>query len=262
MYIDFNKYKRVFAFGCSFTSYVYPTWADIIMNEMPNAESYNFGQAGGGNQFIACRIAEAHTRFKFNETDLVMVMYSTAFREDRFIDGKWRTNGNIYNQGYYDKNFVKNYVDPAGCVVRDLAMMELSRRYLEMLPCDTFLLRAAPIENENNSLLDEEITKIIDVYKDMYTDFPLTLQELMFPGGWVATIERGTPGNTFMDCHPLPIDYYNYLVKLGVNVSDKEYAEKSTEKAFLAKPDNSDWEIHFPEIADRNKKSDWSMFFK
>lgn len=262
MQIDYNKYKRVFAFGCSFTSYVYPTWADIIMNEMPDVESYNFGKAGGGNHFIACRIAEANTRFKFTETDLVMVMYTTAFREDRFMDGGWRTYGNIYNQGYYDKNFVKNYVDPTGCVVRDLALMELSRRYLEMLPCDTFLLRASPLEHEVLELLDEEITKVIDVYKDMYHNFPPTLQETMFPNGWVGTIERGTPGNMHLDGHPLPIDYYNYLVKLGVNVTDKEYAEKSTEKAFQAKPDNSDWGEYFPEVHDRNKKSDWSMFFK
>ena len=48
MHIDFNKYKRVFAFGCSFTNYIYPTWADLIMHEMPSAECYNFGKAGGG----------------------------------------------------------------------------------------------------------------------------------------------------------------------------------------------------------------------
>lgn len=262
MQIDYNKYKRVFAFGCSFTNYVYPTWADIIINEMPEVESYNFGKAGAGNHFIACKIAEANTRFKFTDTDLVMVMYTTAFREDRFIDGEWVTNGNIYNQGFYDKNFVKNYVDPLGCVVRDLAMIELSKRYLEMLPCDTFLLRAAPIEHEVSSLLDENMIEIIDVYKDMYNDFPPTLQEAMFPNGWVGTLLRGQPGNTFLDSHPLPIDYYNYLVKLGVNITDKEYAEKSTEKAYQAKPDNSDWEEYFPEIANRSNLSNKAMFFK
>lgn len=262
MHIDFNKYKRAFAFGCSFTNYVYPTWADIIMNEMPNVESYNFGQAGGGNHFIACRIAEANTRFKFNETDLVMVMYSTAFREDRFLNGRWKTNGNIYNQGFYDKNFVKNYVDPLGCVVRDLALMEMSRRYLEMLPCGTLMLRAAPMEHEVSDLLDDDMLKAIDVYKDVYYDFPPTLQESMFPNGWVSTMEKGTPGNMHMDQHPLPIDYYNYLEKIGINVSHREYAVRSTEKAFLAKSDNSDWETFFPEVAKRNNLSDRKMFFK
>jgi hypothetical protein len=66
----------------------------------------------------------------------------------------------------------------------------------------------------------------------------------------------------FLDSHPLPIDYYNYLVKLGVNLTDKEYAEKSTERAFQAKPDNSDWEEYFPEMATRNNLSERLMFFK
>lgn len=262
MIIDYNKYKRVFAFGCSFTNYVFPTWADIIINEMPNSESHNFGRAGAGNHYIACSIAEANTRFKFNETDLVMVMYTTAFREDRYIDGRWRTNGNIYNQQFYDKNFVKKYVDPVGCVVRDLALIEMSRRYVEMLPCDTFLLRSSPLEHEAADLLDSNMSNVIDVYKDMYTDFPPTIQETMFPQGWVGKIERGTPGNMFLDSHPLPIDYYNYLIKLGVNLTDKEYAEKSTEMAFQAKPDNSDWEELFPEMATRNNLSEQLMFFK
>lgn len=260
MYLDFNKYKRVFAFGCSFTNYVYPTWADIIMNEMPNTESYNFGKAGGGNHFIACRIAEAHTRFKFTDTDLVMVMYSTAFREDRYIDGKWQTNGNIFNQEYYDKNFVKNYVDPVGCVVRDLALIEMSKRYLTLLPCDTFFLRACALEEEMAHLFDDDSKRVVELYKDVYHDFPPTLKDTMFSDGWKGTIPRGTGEKLHYDPHPLPIDYYNYLVKIGVNVSDREYALTSTEKAYKAKPDNSDWPMYFPEVSDRSDRSDNNIF--
>jgi hypothetical protein len=260
MYIDFNKYKRVFAFGCSFTNYVYPTWADLIMHEMPSAECYNFGRSGAGNHFIACAIAEAHTRFNFDENDLVLVMYSTAFREDRYIDESWKTFGNIYNQQYYDKHFVKNYVDPVGCVVRDMALMEMSKRYLDMLPCDTLALRASPVEQEMADLLDDKMSNVLDLYKNMYYSFPPTLQETMFPDGWLPTMERGTPDNLHVDQHPLPIDYYNYLVKLGINVTDKEYAEESTRKAYLTNPDCSDWEVYFPDTAEIANKSMRIMF--
>jgi len=261
MQIDFNKYKRVFAFGCSFTNYVYPTWADLIMHEMPNSETYNFGRSGGGNHYIACTIAEANTRFKFTDTDLVMVMYTTAFREDRWIEGKWQTNGNVYNQGYYDKNFVKNYVDPTGCIVRDLALIEMSKKYLELLPCDTLFLRGAPLEYEVSSLMNDTMTEVIDVYKDLYNSFPPTMQETMFPNGWVGTIWRGfDPNQLHLDSHPLPIDYHNYLVKIGVNLTDREYAEKATEKAYTAKPDYSDWEEIFPDVAERVNRSARIMF--
>lgn len=258
--INFTKYKRVFAFGCSFTNYVYPTWADLIMHEMPQADCYNFGKAGGGNHFIACSIAEANTRFTFNEDDLVMVMYSTAFREDRYINGVWQTNGNIYNQCYYDKNFVKNYVDPVGCMVRDMALIEMSKKYLEMLPCDTFFLRASALEDEMKHFFDDNMEKVVELYKDVYNDFPPTLKDTMFPNGWKATILRGTGDNQHLDPHPLPIDYHDYLVKIGVNLTDREYAVASTEKAYKAKPDNSDWELYFPDVGERVNRSRSVMF--
>lgn len=96
--LEFSKYKRFFAFGCSFTKYCWPTWADIVSKEMPDAEYVNCGLHGSGNQLISYRIAEANTRYKFTDTDLVMVLWSTYFREDRWVNGKWLAHGNIYNQ--------------------------------------------------------------------------------------------------------------------------------------------------------------------
>ena len=46
---NWEKYKRVFAFGCSFTHYSYPTWANLIAYQNTDAEFYNFGKAGMGN---------------------------------------------------------------------------------------------------------------------------------------------------------------------------------------------------------------------
>ena len=60
MITEFKKYKRLFAFGCSFTCYIYPTWADIIYQSLnEDCEFYNCGRSGGGNLFISHRITEA-----------------------------------------------------------------------------------------------------------------------------------------------------------------------------------------------------------
>jgi len=138
--------------------------------------------------------------------------------------------------------------------------MEMSKRYLDMLPCDTLALRASPVEQEMADLLDDKMSNVLDLYKNMYYSFPPTLQETMFPDGWLPTMERGTPDNLHVDQHPLPIDYYNYLVKLGINVTDKEYAEESTRKAYLTNPDCSDWEVYFPDTAEIANKSMRIMF--
>ena len=49
---EFKKYKRVFAFGCSFTCYRWPTWADLIGKQCEGAEFRNYGKSGAGNLFI------------------------------------------------------------------------------------------------------------------------------------------------------------------------------------------------------------------
>ena len=88
MITDLKKYKRIFAFGCSFTSYLYPTWADIIYKSMnPDVEFYNLGKSGGGNLFISHRIVEANKKYEFTENDLVVVMWSTHARIDFYKTG-------------------------------------------------------------------------------------------------------------------------------------------------------------------------------
>jgi hypothetical protein len=44
--LDVHKYKRFFAFGRSFTDYLWPTWADIIGREIPYYENWGHGAAG------------------------------------------------------------------------------------------------------------------------------------------------------------------------------------------------------------------------
>jgi hypothetical protein len=261
MLIDFPKYKRAFAFGCSFTKYDYPTWADLMFDQLPNIECYNFASPGGGNQFISSRIAEANVRFKFCETDLVMVMYTTVLREDRYIDGRWQTLGNIYNQRYYDTNFVKNYVDPFGFVLRDLALIELSIRYLQSLPCDILKLRADKIENEK-PLFGDKVQEAIELYKDLTDSFPPSLKETLYKNNWGKQIitRKDAAGKEFKDDHPLTIDYYNYLTYIGVNLSNKAYAEESTERIFLLKPDRSNAMSCFPVVQSRNFLSSTKMF--
>lgn len=217
--IDFNKYKRFFTFGCSFTSHVYPTWADVISVEMPNAEYYNFGNSGGGNLFISVSMAEANRRFNFTETDLIMVMYSTFYREDRWFDGKWQLGGNIYNNGLYDNAFVGKYADPTGYVIRDLGLIEMSTRFIKSLPCTSYCMIATGWDHER--LYDDHGGEIerraLELYKDTLAQFPPSLLDLEFNGRWTPQVTRYY-GNGVLtgDPHPRPIRYRNYLQKIGM----------------------------------------------
>ena len=75
---------RVWSFGCSFTHYFYPTWADILIH---NAEQQgylgeNWGSCGKGNLYIANKIQECHARNTLGKEDLVFLILSNYFKKD------------------------------------------------------------------------------------------------------------------------------------------------------------------------------------
>ena len=102
-----QKYKRFFAFGCSFTHYPWPTWADIIGQNIPHYE--NWGMGGAGNQFIFNSIIECNRRNKFNEDDLVIVMWTSCSREDRYVDNGWLVAATENRETLYGKEWVKKF---------------------------------------------------------------------------------------------------------------------------------------------------------
>lgn len=242
MISDFIKYKRFFAFGCSFTRHLWPSWPDILRQELSNAEFHNFGKTGSGNLQIACKISEAHNRFKFCETDLVMVMWSSFIREDRFINGMWMGGGNVYNNSFYDNNFCKKYVDPAGFALRDMTLIHMVKTMLEGLPCTSIMLKSYPFLNaENHGYAfnwsdNSNIERYLkERYESMYNSMPVSLCEFSYPNfpyyndNWAKvagyTYEEEN-GKLHADPHPTPIKHYEYLQHIGFNLSDKakEYA--------------------------------------
>ena len=104
-------YKRVFCFGCSCTYYEWPTWADILRKDL-DIPVQNWGIGGLGNVGIFCRMVQCNVINKFTDEDLIIVVWSSWTREDRYIDGKWHNMGNVHVQekdSIYDNNFIKKY---------------------------------------------------------------------------------------------------------------------------------------------------------
>lgn len=217
--IDFKKYKRFFAFGCSFTSYGWPTWADIISKEIPDVDYYNFGHCGGGNLMMSIRIAEANARYKFTEDDLVIVMWTTMCREDRYIRDNWKMSGNIFTCGEYDEAYLLKFADVKGYLVRDIGIIALATQYLKSLPCTGITLTSVPFDHQQDPN-DRSIPKILEIYKDTVNSVPTSLYELEMNGTWDNGHEyynpnHCKPGETMGDYHPSPLRYFNYLKKLG-----------------------------------------------
>jgi hypothetical protein len=102
------KYNRVFTFGCSWTRYLWPMWADMFRYTDQAPLVYNWGKPGMGNVGIFYRMIECDLKNKFTDSDLIIVQWSSWTREDRYMD-KWETYGNVFNSPFYDKAFTKKY---------------------------------------------------------------------------------------------------------------------------------------------------------
>jgi hypothetical protein len=226
MNADYTKYKRFFAFGCSYTSYIWPTWADVVSKEMPQAKFYNLGKTGAGNLCISSKVAEANNRFKFTDTDLVMVMFSSYTREDRWVANEWLTRGNVYVNNVYSSDWVRKFADERGYLIRDASLIDLTNRYLKSLACDSFTMLSVPLTTNSDSPSHESTSPadILEVYADTFNSMSPSLFELELDG-WDTDYKK------FEDGHPSTIKYYNYLEKIGFKFSEstKQYALDSTQ---------------------------------
>lgn len=263
-----NYYKRVFTFGCSFTQHIVPTWADLLFTEMSQAECYNFGKAGSGNLLISNRIAQANLKYKFTEFDLIVVLYTTPLREDRFIDGQWISIGNIFNQEYYDKNFVKKYCDVAGLLLRDAGILEISSHYVKSLPCDSVQMIASDISGDTGVMSitakeNQDILKIYKNFKETFAAFSTVKLMDFFPNDNSRTfpVYDDSINDFRLDGHPDPLIYYELLQKTGFPLTEKSknYAEEATARV-NSKLKYEELLHFFPEVENRRKYTESNLF--
>lgn len=260
--INFKKYKRLFVFGCSFTSYRWPTWADILSQEIPDVDYYNFGLCGGGNLLMSIRITEANQRYHFTEDDLVVVMWTTFCREDRYKDGRWWNTGNIFTAVHdYPDEYVRKYADTKGYLIRDMAVITQTTAYLKSLPARSITLASVPYDHQQD-MTDKSIQPILDLYESTVDMTPPDLFTLEMNGEWVNghyyyNPSYGYPeGELTGDYHPSPLRYHSYLKKLGFPLTDASLAYAERAMIELAQTKTLDQlNASFPEIKQSKERT-------
>lgn len=96
---------RIFAFGCSFTNYWWPTWADILAHDS-GCKFYNFGVMGTGNVSIFSRLVQADNKYKFSPLDKIYILWSGWHRHDKILDdGNWHQTGSVHV--WHTKKWIK-----------------------------------------------------------------------------------------------------------------------------------------------------------
>jgi len=171
--------KRLFAFGCSFTYYSWPTWADFLGLEFDDYQ--NWGYQGIGNRAIAERVAECVVENNIGPDDVVIVQWTSHLRHDYHINRRrlnysktnpftlqdgWKTGGSIFNwinQKQYDNEWIKNFFDEKSYLMHSLNHIRLTQGLLESTGCRWLMTsmsrfdalgRDVP-ENQNAEMLEE-----------------------------------------------------------------------------------------------------------
>lgn len=217
--------KRLYTFGCSFTSYLWPTWADILGKETEYFE--NWGKSGAGNQFIFNSLNECIIKNKLTSDDQIIIMWSNTCREDRYVRGRWLTPGNIYNQAkpeIYNTEFIKNFADPVGYLIRDLSLIHASAKMLEKYNIPYIFTSMIPIV-DNSATITKIEADIIDTYEETLKLIRPSVYETIFNSDWQSRSFLPDPAfhkNKYNQLAgtdwPIFDDYQNKKVK---NVSNK-----------------------------------------
>ena len=218
-----SKPKRFFAFGCSFTKHLWPTWSDIVALDLTVDQYFNYGRGGAGNQYIANTIIQADIDHKITKEDLVIICWTNIFRDDRWADGKWITDGNISNLNrdlakenmsrtieYLIKDsatigLAMGFLKEKGCQVHHLSMCDLSHT-LDQAQQD---LSIAKWIDEND---EKHYNLIINKFNSVYSNILPSFYKVVFDNSFKKLI--GSAYNYSNDYHPTTLNHLMYIQKV------------------------------------------------
>ena len=166
--------KRLYTFGCSFTKYKWPTWADFIGSQFEIYE--NWGQPGAGNFFIATQVYECCQKNCVGVDDTVLVMLSSTNRFDIINrNSTFLTEGNIYSSLSLPKEFVENIWSEEFGIYLTWFTANSIKKLLDGIGCKYKIMTAFDLTKlDDDSLIMNDILikgRIIHTLHNLRTDF-------------------------------------------------------------------------------------------
>lgn len=132
--------SRYFAFGCSYTNYYWPTYADYLSSCFD--EYINLGAAGAGNRYIFQKLLnlvnyqELLSR-PLGKNDLITIQWSGLPREDKILpkenSTRYVTSGHLGSQGTFPEHYVTNYFSLIQSAFELTAYITAAKHLLESL---------------------------------------------------------------------------------------------------------------------------------
>lgn len=217
--------KRLFAFGCSFTHFNWPTWADILGNSYDHFE--NWGVSGIGNRGICERVSEFVLSKKLTKNDTVIIQWTDPHRFDLHFNWpaevtrdytNWRAAGSIFDK---DKNeeheFIIRFWNEWSYIMHTMNFIHLTYNLLKNQPSTFYMFSRTDLTK------DLENFDQLSIYKDIFAipewiSYPIQdyLDFKNYKGRKFYTLEenrllRVASRKEYIDKHPTPVMYLEWL---------------------------------------------------
>lgn len=156
-----NLAPRIIAFGCSYTSYIYPTYADIL-------QTVNLGWSGSGNEKIFYTLLDKHKTGELRNYDAVLLQWSSPFRFDYLTHKGWtESDGNI-TKSVKNKtiwNNIKSWYNPFYEKEKTINYMISSNSILQSYDLEIVTLS---MNDLNNGYVHVDYNNLANMYKGDY----------------------------------------------------------------------------------------------
>lgn len=174
---------RLYTFGCSFTKYDWPTWADILGKHFDHYE--NWGSPGRGNSYIFNSLIECHLRNQLTPNDTVVIMWTGTDRVDIYNNNHW----NILPLRTFKK--VKELVlhkdrsDIRGLLLQSLSMIYAAKEMLDKWGVKYHFLSLVPLDFKDIfDNQDNPFTDILTLYSEVLAKIKPSFYEVIYNFNW------------------------------------------------------------------------------
>jgi hypothetical protein len=167
------------------------------------------------------RLTDAHARYNINQDDLVIIQWTNFAREDRYMHGSWQTAGNIFTQQYYPKEWVAQWFDLRGALLKTSGCIAGATHLLQTTGCEFHFHSMMPMQliNEKDELfMGNQYQDIFDVYQQYYDLVNISMVEYLY--GSIPICRNPNPAKIklkdqdsegVIDHHPTPKQHLKFL---------------------------------------------------
>lgn len=225
-------HRRLFTFGCSFTYFYWPTYADILGEQFD--ELHNWGLSGLGNRAICERLSECVLHTEFTPDDMIIVQWTDFHRYD-WHDPKafgeqcnWRTGGNIFSKPI-EIEWIKDTWNEYSYTLHSMNHIHLGTILTKQLPCKVY---HTSMIDYKSVLLGTAFEKYLSVINDEWlTDFGSYCQQKNYKGiqhrqAYFDEIVKKRVPKVFVDRHPTPLIHLQWLEEIMQLTINNSLADK------------------------------------